>query len=104
MAITIFDPSTLTALPAGQAAIYQSDTISTSLAAQGVTYLQYAITDQIPAKGGSSPISVTTWGAKALQAGLPALVTSVNGVVRAVPLPANEASVLQMAFDLQRKK
>ena len=94
LAIAVFDPSALTSLPAGQVAIYQSSTIAGSLAAQGVTWLQYSITDVIPSKTGSTPFGGSTWGRAALAAGLPALVSSVNGVVSAVPLPADVPTVV----------
>lgn len=97
LAIAIFDPSTLTSLPAGQIAIYQSSTIAPSLASQGVTWLQYHSTDVIPAAGGTSvPIMQTKWGTAALQVGLPAYVTSNNGVVSAIPLPQSQAAIVSL--------
>jgi hypothetical protein len=104
LAIAIFDPSTLTSLPAGQVAIYQSTTIGPALAQNGVVWLQYQIGDVIPSKGGSTPLSSTTWGTAALQAGLPSLVTSTNGVVSAIPLPATQAALIQQLGNLTRGK
>jgi hypothetical protein len=104
LAIAIFDPSTLTTLPAGQASIYQSTTIGPSLAAMGVTWLQYSSTDVIPTKNGSSPITQTKWGQAAIQCGFSALVTSVGGTINAIPLPANEAAVIQACQRLEAQK
>jgi hypothetical protein len=103
LAIAIFDPSTLTSLPAGQAAIYQSSTLADSLRLQGVTYLQYQMGDTVQNKGGSIPLSQTTWGQQAVAAGLPALVTQVGGTISAVPLPASQAEILQQYFDRKGK-
>jgi hypothetical protein len=101
--MAIFDPTSLTSLPAGQVGIYQSTTLASSLQSNGVTWLQYQLGDQIPAKGGSASLSSTTWGQAASQCGLPALVQSNNGVVSAIPLPQTQAQIVQMAFDIKRK-
>jgi hypothetical protein len=104
MAIAIFDPMSLTGLPAGQAAIYQSQTIGPALQAQGIQWLQYHSTDVLPTHGGSSAsILATKWGTQAMMAGLPALVTSSNGTVNAIPLPANEGMVITNLGRLKRK-
>ncbi len=96
--IAIWDPSTLTSLSAGQVAIYQSTTIAATLSASGgTTWLSYSISDVIPTKGGSSPMSQTTYGSRALAIGLPALVTVSNGVTNAIPLPQTEAEIVGMA-------
>jgi hypothetical protein len=103
--IAVFDPASLTSLPAGQVAIYQSTTIAASLAAQGVIWSQYSIGDVIPsASSDSMPFSQTTWGSKALGVGLPALVTCSQGVISAVPLPANEATIVGMAAQARGAK
>lgn len=94
LAIAVFDPSTLTSLPAGQAAIYTSTTISSSLSAQGVTWLQYSVGDVVPTLKGGSPFISTRWGTLAQSAGLPALVLSNNGTVSAGPLPQTEAAII----------
>lgn len=94
LAIAIFDPSTLTSLSSGQAAIYQSATIGPALANSGVVWAQYQIGDVVLSKQGATPIGQTKWGQAALSAGLPALVNSVGGVISAVPLPADEATIV----------
>jgi len=103
--IAVFDPTALTSLPAGQVAIYQSTTIIASLAAQGVIWSQYSIGDVIPGTTSDSvPFSQTTWGSKAQGVGLPALVTCSSGVISAVVLPANEATIVGMAAQLKGVK
>ena len=94
LGIAIFDPQTLTSLPVGQVAIYQSPTIAASLASAGVTWLVYQSGDVVPAKGGSIPLNSTTWGKAAAQVGLPALVMCGNGVTTAFPLPATEQAII----------
>jgi hypothetical protein len=104
MAIAIFDPMTLTSLPAGQASIYQSATIGPALQSQGIQWLQYHSTDVLPTHGGTSAsILATKWGSQAMAAGLPALVTSAGGIVNAVPLPANEGMILTNLGRFKRK-
>jgi hypothetical protein len=103
--IAVFDPSTLTSLPAGQVAIYQSTTIAASLAAQGVVWGQYSIGDVVPSKNSdSAPFASTTWGAAAVKIGLPALVKSSSGVVSAVPLPPTEAAIVGQGIQLKGAK
>jgi hypothetical protein len=104
LAIAIFDPTSLTSLPSGQIAIYQSTTIAQALQSQGITWLQYQIGDTIPTRPGSTPLGSTKWGSAALQAGLPALVTSTGGVVSAVPLPQTQAALIQQLGNLTRGK
>jgi len=104
LAIAIFDPATLTSLPAGQVGIYESQTIASSLYTNGVIWLSYGSLDVIPTKTGSSPLSKTTWGSQALQIGLPALVTSINGAVTAVPLPQTEAAIITYYANLNLKR
>jgi hypothetical protein len=103
--IAVFDPAGLTSLPAGQVAIYQSQTIIASLAAQGVIWSQYSIGDVIPGTTSDSvPFGQTTWGSRAASVGLPALVTVAHGVASAVVLPANEATIVGMAAQLKGAK
>jgi hypothetical protein len=99
IAISIFDSTQLTSLPAGQIAVYQSNTISKSLLDHGITYFQYDTHDVIPTINGSSPIVATVWGSHAKAVGLPALVLVNNGKTVGVPLPADEIGVFISAVN-----
>lgn len=89
--LTVFDTSQQIGLPAGQLALFKSQTVVAGLAALGVVYRHYDVTD--PAVTGS------VWGAAAARLQRPALVLWRNkAIIPGFPvnLPATEADLVQL--------
>jgi hypothetical protein len=90
-ALAVFDTSQQISLPAGQLALYKSQTVVAALAPLGVTYRHYDIGD--PAVTGS------VWGAAAVKLQRPALVLwRGKQIVQGYPvnLPATEADLVSL--------